>query len=651
MSKKQYLLDEHPYAASYWNFDLNGEHNIETITIGSHKEVWWKCEQDHTWLEKVKEFLKPKKVACPYCDDRKALLGYNDLTTTHPELAKQWHPDNQLKAEDVTARSVKEVMWLGDCSHSWKVSIGRRVNRGEGCPYCSGRQVLAGFNDIATTHPDLAAEWHPDNALTPQEVSYGSTKKVVWRCKKNSAHSWMATPNGRSRGNGCPHCSRHSSVVPEENLTETHPDLAAQWHPTKNTRAVEKVSLGSRYYAWWMCKEGHEWQAKIPGRVRGAGCPVCANKQVVPGVNDLATTEPELAAQWHPSKNGSLTPQQVSRGTCSPVWWQCEKGHEWSTTPKNRVFLQQGCRRCNASLQSSKAERELAGIISELLPGERVETSVYGVIDKELDIYVPDKKFAIEFNGVYWHSEAAGKDRSYHASKQQACAEQDIFLYQVWEDDWIAKKDIILRGIAHRLGVVSRLGELYPDLPAHWLERLGARKTKVKVLGYEEVSEFLGLHHIQGEARGSLYLSLVDSEDRIRAVAVFKKSSTGERAYLIERYATAGVIPGGFTKLLATAQERLNPSQWETFADLQVSGGDLYTNNGFEVDKVLAPDYSYLVNGVRRHKFGFRLKRFREDPELLFEEGLSERELAILNGIPRVWDSGKVKYVKRLATR
>lgn len=73
-----------------------------------------------------------------------------------------------------------------------------------------------------------------------------------------------------------------------------------------------------------------------------------------------------------------------------------------------------------------------------------------------------------------------------------------------------------------------------------------------------------------------------------------------------------------------------------------------YENNGFEAVATLAPDYSYLVNGERKHKFGYRLERFRKDTSLIYEEGLSERELALLNGIPRIWDSGKVRYVKKL---
>src|SRR5690606_34103676 len=109
---------------------------------------------------------------------------------------------------------------------------------------------------------------------------------------------------------------------------------------------------------------------------------------------------------------------------------------------------------------------------------------------------------------------------------------------------------------------------------------------------------------------------------------------------------TAGVVQGGFTRLLRHAESRLAVATWVTFADLSVSQGRLYEDNGFIVDKILPPDYMYFVQGERVHVFNYRLKRFREDPNLIWKEGLTERELAQLNGLHRIWDSGKVRYVK-----
>jgi len=103
-------------------------------------------------------------------------------------------------------------------------------------------------------------------------------------------------------------------------------------------------------------------------------------------------------------------------------------------------------------------------------------------------------------------------------------------------------------------------------------------------------------------------------------------------------------VMGGFTKLLAYAVKTYSPESFITFADHCISNGGLYEKNGFVADKELAPDYMYVAGGERKHKFGYRLKRFESDPELLWEQGLTERELAVLNELPRIWDAGKTRY-------
>lgn len=123
-------------------------------------------------------------------------------------------------------------------------------------------------------------------------------------------------------------------------------DLLQQWHPTKNELTPDEISYGSNKKIWWLCEKGHEWQAAVSARVHGAGCPVCANRRVQAGVNDLATTNPTLAGQWHPEKNGDLTPRDVFEGTERKVWWRCEKGHEWQATVHARSIRGIGCPVC-----------------------------------------------------------------------------------------------------------------------------------------------------------------------------------------------------------------------------------------------------------------------------------------------------------------
>ena len=114
--------------------------------------------------------------------------------------------------------------------------------------------------------------------------------------------------------------------------------LLKQWHPTKNVSLTPRdVTSGSRQKVWWLCEKGHEWQAAVYTRTGGSGCPYCAGKRAYPGENDLTSQYPDIAAQWHPTKNGSVTPDSVTTGTRRKVWWRCEKGHEWQAAVASRV--------------------------------------------------------------------------------------------------------------------------------------------------------------------------------------------------------------------------------------------------------------------------------------------------------------------------
>src|SRR5690606_26057192 len=116
-------------------------------------------------------------------------------------------------------------------------------------------------------------------------------------------------------------------------LATLRPDLAAQWHSTKNGDLLpSQVSVrSSANNVWWQCERGHDWQATPANRGGGKNCPVCSGQRVLAGFNDFASAYPELATEWHPTKNGDLTPSDVTRSSSAKVWWQCAKGHEWET--------------------------------------------------------------------------------------------------------------------------------------------------------------------------------------------------------------------------------------------------------------------------------------------------------------------------------
>lgn len=195
---------------------------------------------------------------------------------------------------------------------------------------------------------ELLEQWDAQGnlPLTPDEISYGSKRKVWWRCKKG--HRWQAVVYTRAgSGTGCPFCTGKVPFAGETDLATLYPDLARQWHPVKNGALTPaQVLPGSHRMVWWICDKGHEWRAQVKSRVSGCGCPMCANREIVASYNDLATQAPQLAAQWHPTRNGALTPDMVAPGATRKVWWRCEKGHEWQASVTSRTSNGSGCPVC-----------------------------------------------------------------------------------------------------------------------------------------------------------------------------------------------------------------------------------------------------------------------------------------------------------------
>jgi hypothetical protein len=431
-----------------------------------------------------------------------------------------------------------------------------------------------------------------------------------------------------------PFCSECVHAEKMNAISENHPHLAQQWHPTKNdTSSLAEAHKKMTDKIMWKCeKDGKEWEARLFSRVAGAGCPACAATAVAERIPKTPFADSLLIAEW--SAFNRKQPSQISERSGYVAEWVCSTcNHVWSTRVGDRVVKSYGCPKCAKKI--SRMEQELQTWATET--GLQVELNTRNVITpQELDIYFPDQHFAVEFNGVYWHSEQFGKTKNYHYSKWSACKQQGIQLVQIWEDDWKQNKDKILAMLDYKLGL-KKQAVLY------------ARKSHVVELTQKDVKPFLDLNHIQGFATGSYYVGLLDGEQVLSAVLVLKKEANTEGKVLnIIRYATNKTVVGGFTKLLAYAERTFQPESFITFSDHTVSDGGLYAGNGFISDKEIPPDYMYVVKSERKHKFGYRLKKFRDDPDLLWDESLTERELAVLNNIPRIWDAGKTRWRKQV---
>jgi Zn finger protein HypA/HybF involved in hydrogenase expression len=300
------------------------------VFSGTNKKMPWKCFRGHRWVTVLANRSK-KNHGCPYCGNQKLLVGFNDLATTHPDLAKEtdgWDPTTQF------AGSRKKMKWICDQGHRFTAAGYHRVT-GRNCPVCSNHKIQIGFNDLATTHPDLAKEadgWDPTTQVA------GTGNKLKWKC--DQGHKWVATGDTRVRGgNNCPYCGNQKFLVGVNDLATTHPDLAKEadgWDPK-----TQFAGTGNKLK--WKCNQGHNWVATGSSRVNSnSGCPVCSNLKIQIGFNDLATTHPDLAKEadgWDPTT-------QVA-GTGNKLKWKCDQGHKWVARVAHRTTSESGCPTCS----------------------------------------------------------------------------------------------------------------------------------------------------------------------------------------------------------------------------------------------------------------------------------------------------------------
>lgn len=213
-------------------------------------------------------------------------------------------------------------------------------------------------DSFAELYPEVAKDWHPtkNGLLKPENFYAGSEYLAWWQCSK-CGYEWQTMIKQRTgkKLHNCPQCSHQTIVIGKNDLATTHPQLAAEWHPTKNGNLTPSnviTGFGKKY--WWKCSKcGYEWQATIVHRkFSKSGCPLCANKVLISGLNDLKTKAPNIAKEWDYEKNAPLKPEEVHAGSNKKVWWICSVcGKSWQAAINSRVhYNHDGCRSCNHTL-------------------------------------------------------------------------------------------------------------------------------------------------------------------------------------------------------------------------------------------------------------------------------------------------------------
>lgn len=642
------LLSNCPIVKYYWDSNKNSK-SPEEVIYGAKTSCWFICDNNHSFSYSSYNISRTGKVICAICEEdkisnKKKLIEENKkafydaklrrLYDKYSYLEKYYSVDNDLDFVSALDDLESILSWECEEGHNYRDSIRDLHARKNKCLHCSGHKITIGVNDFATIFSDKVKDWDivKNGGEIPDGLYPFSSKKYWWLCDKG--HSYEMSLNDKARAVYCPVCSSHRILSGYNDLETRFPDIAIEWDHEKNDLKPESIFPSSAKKYWWTCPIGHSYSATPNHRIHGRGCSICSNKKVVKGINDIFTTSPHLENQWDYNKNDSMNihPEKLNDGSATRAWWVCDNGHSWNSTIVARK--QYGCPKCAHIVSSS--EQELFDMLRSVLPNDvLMEQSNRSIITPyELDIYFPDLNIAIEYNGLYWHSHSRLGDKNKHYNKWKACADNGVQLIAVWEDDWVNNKSLVMNMLLHKLGYSST-------------DSIYARNCGVVSLDYSNASEFLNSFHIQGSVRGSYYYGLVDHNGVLAAVSVWRRN--GSRLYL-DRYATSKRVVGGCGKLLKHVVSTCCDGVDEivTFSDNSLSDGSLYENLRFIVDDYLKPDYSYIVDGKREHKFGYRKKRFMSDPMLDYRENLTESQLALLNGIDRVYDYGKVRWIMPL---
>ncbi len=296
------------------------------------------------------------------------------------------------------------------------------------------------------------------------------------------------------------------------------------------------------------------------------------------------------------------------------------------------------CINCNQlnNLKSSHLEKKISKIISDA----GIDfISNYKIGNRELDIYLPDKKIGFEFNGLYWHSEIF-KEKNYHLNKTLLFLKNNINIFHIWEDDWIHKQDIVKSMILNKIGKTNN--------------RIFARKCDVReVFDNKMVREFLTKNHIQGFIGSKYKIGLFFKEELVslmtfgnlrRSLGQKSKDESYELLRFCNKLDTNAI--GGASRIFKYFLNNYPSKEIISYSDLSRSNGDMYLKLGFKLSHTSRPNYYYVVNGIRKHRFNYRKDRLIKDG---FDPNKTEIQIMSEQGYYKIFDCGMQKWVWKSA--
>lgn len=368
----------------------------------------------------------------------------------YPYAEQYWDfKNNVLNPYEISSGSHKKAYWVcPKCGRSFEREIRVYLSSNNRiCAVCANKKIETGINDLFTLRPDLRQYWDfKNNTVNPLRIGTGSPKKVKWLCK-NCKNSFEQSVISRINSTGvCSICQNKKIVKGINDIFTLRSDLEQYWDYKRNIIDPSTITLNSNTKAYWLCSKcGRSFERDVPDITnRGTVCAVCQNKEVVQGINDLATTHPHLLLIWNYEKNNELGiyPTSLTYGSEQPVWWKCPKGHEYKKTPNQKTTAQFGCPICNKKRQTSFPEQYFYLCLKDIYG---VVFNRYKIDGIEVDIYLPEYKLGIEYDGILYHSEEDKIQKD--IKKEEKLKQKGISLIRIREDnsEGVHKKDNIYK--------------------------------------------------------------------------------------------------------------------------------------------------------------------------------------------------------------
>ena len=498
--------------------------------------------------------------------------------------------------------------------------------RGNSCPKCANGKRNVEMRITTKDFIKRAKRIHGDFFDYSKTDYINARTKVCIICPEHGEFWQMPFPH--LKGYGCPKCAG------KDMDNSFFIEKARKIHSNKYDYSKVEYTSGKQKVCIICPEHGEFWQAPVK-HLYGQGCPQCginkrSEKQKVSYREYLKRVKDVHGDKY---EYPEIEKMQSMHDKINII---CKKHGDFIQLAYDHL-AGHGCPKC--AMLESNAEREIYDFICKIVGSENVVKKDRVILEgREIDILIPSLNIGFEYNGLRWHSEEFGKDSTYHLSKTVKCNGKGIKLIQIFEDEYLNHKDVVLEKIKHILGKSNNKHKIF------------GRKCLVSETNSTVAEEFLNKYHIQGYSKSTVCLCAY-YENNIVAVMTFKRENKNSNKWELTRFASDYnyVCCGVGGKLFKYFVEKYNPDEVKSFADRRWTineGDNLYTKLGFILDGVLKPDYRYInmhKSVERIHKFNFRKQNLNR--KYGFPLTMTESEMAKELDYVKIWDCGLYRYI------